>query len=255
MSLRWILLALSTPWLVACQMATVSVQEVVEESVPLDGGGRMVLENVNGNVEVTTWDRDEVHVEATKTASALSESDAEKALEKISVEIDRSAGLVKIGVARPKSSNWLFGGASTGVHFQISVPASAEIDLKTTNGRLKIAETRGEVHARSVNGRIDLREVRGPAEARAVNGSIRAEMVAFGDGSDLKLTTTNGSIKVSLPSDARAYLDALTTNGAIRSDLEVDGEHGRRRWRGQINGGGGQLSLRTTNGSIRLDAS
>jgi DUF4097 and DUF4098 domain-containing protein YvlB len=57
-----------------------------------------------------------------------------------------------------------------------------------------------------------------------------------------------------VPATFRANLDASTTNGSIRSDLPVtvSGQINRRSLRGALNGGGPELELETTNGSIQI---
>ena len=166
-----------------------------------------------------------------------------------------------IEIDRPRDSGgglfgWIFGSsADFKVHFKITAPATAELDIETVNGHLQIAGSQARVLARSINGRLDLERLAGPVEARTTNGAIRADLSAFTTDGDVRLSTTNGSITVTLPADARADVDARTTNGSIRSDLPVTtlGSHGRKHLRGKINGGGGRLDLRTTNGSIRIE--
>jgi hypothetical protein len=48
-------------------------------------------------------------------------------------------------------------------------------------------------------------------------------------------------------------VDAATTNGGIDSDFDLAGGESRRnRLTGDINGGGGTLRIRTTNGSVHI---
>ena len=53
--------------------AAVSVQdetEKFEQTYPLSANGRVSVSNVNGSIVVEAWDRNEVHLEATKTAAS-----------------------------------------------------------------------------------------------------------------------------------------------------------------------------------------
>ena len=57
-----------------------------------------------------------------------------------------------------------------------------------------------------------------------------------------------------LPRDARISIDAATTNGRVHTDLPVEGEQpGKRSLKGEVNGGGTTLYLRTTNGGIEIN--
>jgi DUF4097 and DUF4098 domain-containing protein YvlB len=79
--------------------------------------------------------------------------------------------------------------------------------------------------------------------------------MAITAGRAVKIETTNGHITVRLPRTFAGRLDADNTNGSIDSDLPVttSGSHDKHTLRGTINGGGPDLRLRTTNGSIRIE--
>ena len=71
---------------------------------------------------------------------------------------------------------------------------------------------------------------------------------------DMKLRTTNGGISLALPADVQATLSARTTNGSVSTDfpVTVQGTFRKNRLEGDLNGGGANLDLKTTNGSIKI---
>ncbi len=72
-------------------------------------------------------------------------------------------------------------------------------------------------------------------------------------GGDLSLETSNGGVSVRLPRDARFSVDAETSNGGVRSDFPVEGgKQGKRSLKGDINGGGAKLYIRTSNGGVHI---
>jgi DUF4097 and DUF4098 domain-containing protein YvlB len=96
-------------------------------------------------------------------------------------------------------------------------------------------------------------EATGALDGSTTNGSVNAQLTRV-DG-DVNLETTNGSVTLKVPRDIRANLDVSTSNGGIRSDLEVEGgEKGRRHLAGEVNGGGGLVKIRTTNGGVSIEA-
>jgi len=103
---------------------------------------------------------------------------------------------------------------------------------------------------------MELTDVSGRIEVETTNGAIRTELARTGGDQRVDLETTNGSITLALPRDIRATVEASTTNGSIHSDfpIEVQGPSRRERTRAtvHINGGGGLMELRTTNGGIRI---
>ena len=86
------------------------------------------------------------------------------------------------------------------------------------------------------------------------NGSISSKLDRFEDDDRIYLKTTNGSIKLRLPEDAKADVEASTVNGSIHTDfaLTVRGKILKRKLNGRINGGGGRVKLSTVNGSISI---
>jgi DUF4097 and DUF4098 domain-containing protein YvlB len=107
----------------------------------------------------------------------------------------------------------------------------------------------------NTNGHIELVRCAGDLDAETTNGAIRAELAEVNPGKGIRLETTNGRITIALPKSIAARVDASTTNGSIKTDLPVTTTEVRRNTlRGTINGGGGELKLRTTNGSITIEA-
>jgi DUF4097 and DUF4098 domain-containing protein YvlB len=96
----------------------------------------------------------------------------------------------------------------------------------------------------------------GDLAAATTNGSIEAELTAVTPGRGVRLDTTNGSIRARLPRNFAGRIDAANTNGSIESDLPVttSGSQNKHSLHGTMNGGGPELRLRTTNGSIHINA-
>ena len=103
---------------------------------------------------------------------------------------------------------------------------------------------------------MEVTDVTGDTSLHTSNGAIRAELAEVNPGKSIRLETTNGRITVAVPKSVAARVDASTTNGGITTDLPVTTtETGHHTLRGTINGGGSaELRLRTTNGSITIEA-
>jgi DUF4097 and DUF4098 domain-containing protein YvlB len=126
---------------------------------------------------------------------------------------------------------------------------------QSTNGSVKIKDIEGDAIARSTNGSVELLDIAGSVQASTTNGSVKTEIISAKLEKDCHLSTTNGSISVSLPADISVDIDARTTNGKVRVHLPVtiQGEINRRRLQGKINQGGPLLRVRTTNGNITVE--
>lgn len=140
------------------------------------------------------------------------------------------------------------------VKFTAKVPRGVDLAAKTVNGGIEARSIDGNVRASTVNGGVVLSSA-GSAKAQTVNGDVRAT-VGRAEG-PLSFQTVNGSITVELPDDAAADVSAQTVHGQIDTDfpITVQGRFGMRNAKGEIGGGGPELSLQTVNGSISLKKS
>ena len=267
------LLTLLLAFLAASAWASDTVTEDFEETVGVHADGRVSLSNTNGHVRVETWNRDEVLVAATKKAKARDEDDAWEVLRDIRIEITQNGGDVTIDTDLPRSKNGWFGGStSASVEYDIKVPATVSLRLKSTNGHIEIEDVGGDVEAtttnggirardlggrleaESTNGKIEALGVAGTVDAETTNGGIRAEITGSSLADDMRLSTTNGSVELRLAPGLAARIDARSGNGSVRSDLPVAGSvrEKRNELSGDLNGGGPTIRIRTSNGGIRL---
>ncbi len=245
--------------------------EEFERTLNVDPRGRIDIETVNGSIEIESWNRDEVEIVAVKEARASTSSAARELLAETEIVIDDRNGL-EIRVERPRHGFGRRGNIS--VNFTLRVPSEAAIvaettngnvsieglvrsaDINTTNGSVKLEEVGGDTQVITTNGSVTAMGVRGHFEGRTTNGSITAELLADSLDEDMRLTTTNGSISLSLPSDLSASIAARAGNGRVINEL--DGQvraSGRNSLELDMAGGGPRIDLRTTNGRIKLTPS
>jgi len=128
------------------------------------------------------------------------------------------------------------------------------VTVRTSGGGIDSVNTHGSLSLRTSGGSISIDEHQGNVDGRTSGGSIRATLVSQPEG-DSTLTTSGGSISVIVPADIAANIDASTSGGSVRSDLPVtvQGEMDRNRLVGKLNGGGPELRLHTSGGSIRIN--
>ena len=131
-----------------------------------------------------------------------------------------------------------------------------DVTLHTGDGNIDVAGIDGSLSAETgdgrvrVNGRFDVLDLRtgdGGIEAKAAEGS-KLE-------SNWRLNTGDGNLTLRLPVTIAANVELETNDGSIDFDMPVtvSGRQGKREVHGQINGGGKLLSLKTGDGSIRLE--
>ena len=130
-----------------------------------------------------------------------------------------------------------------------------DLKIENTNGAIEASDVRGSHRIETTNGHIKLARCAGDVDAETTNGSIEAELTTVNTGRGMRLETTNGHITTSLPRTFAARINAANTNGSIETDLPITtvGSHDKHSLVGTVNGGGPELRLRTTNGSIHIE--
>lgn len=125
------------------------------------------------------------------------------------------------------------------------------VDVETSGGNIHIDRAGGEVRAETSGGNITVDEVGGTIDARTSGGNISANITRQPAG-DCRLSTSAGTISVTLAAGIGVDIDASTSIGGVSSDFDVDGRVTRNSISGSINGGGPELHLRTSAGRIRI---
>jgi DUF4097 and DUF4098 domain-containing protein YvlB len=216
-----------------------------DKTYPLEPGGSVELQNVNGSVELSGWDRNEVQVRAVKTARR-NEAD----LTRVTIEVAAKPSAVAVMTRYPQDQ-----GVEVAVDYAIRVPHGARLKLiSTVNGAVRISGVENAGELRTVNGDIEVYDSAGPVTAHATNGNVHLELHRFNDTGAASAETTNGSIVLAIPFGTRADLEARSMNGDFWSELPLSLESSLwpREVRGKIGGGGGSIRLRTVNGGIRV---
>jgi DUF4097 and DUF4098 domain-containing protein YvlB len=232
-----------------------SYTEEFHKVYPLAAQGRFEIENINGPVHITGWDRPEVKVDAVKSAWS------KERLAEAKIEVEASQDRISIRTEYPHHDNTFnFGDDDehnnpARVEYTISVPRQANLDeIKLVNGRLDIQDVTGEVRASCVNGRIEARNLQGRASLNTVNGSLVANVAQL-PSSGLKLSSVNGKLHVTLPSDTSAEVEASTVSGNISNDFGLTAirhQYVGHSLHGQLGGGGALVKLSNVNGTIEI---
>jgi DUF4097 and DUF4098 domain-containing protein YvlB len=235
--------------LLALLLATSSQAQVTQDfhrTVPLSATGRVSLDNVNGNVEITGWDRNEVQIDAVKKARD------QQRLDEARIEVNAGGDSVEIKTRYPQGHT---NNNPASVHYQLHVPQNARLDhIDLVNGSLTVQKVSGEVVANLVNGRLQVDDLAGRADLSTINGGIEATYASLNNVREIRLKSVNGSIELGLPDAPNADVKASTVSGGIRSDfpLEVHGGYAGKDLTGKLGGGGTSIPLSNVNGSIRI---
>lgn len=240
-------------------VAEASQTETFDRTVNLQPGGTVELDNVNGRIMISAWDQPQVRIHAVKKIQNESDRDASALLKQLRIDIRQSGSTLRIETITPKNEgndffDFLFGNhVNASVEYELTVPRSISLNVDNTNGSITATELSGEIDVETTNGRIEVVRCSGSVDAETTNGSITVELVQVRSGRPMRFETTNGRINLSVPSNMAADIDASTTNGRIESEIPITTTRfSKRTLRGSLNGGGTDITLRTTNGGISI---
>ena len=120
-------------------LTAVAVQQT-DTVVAVDPGARLVIESFRGEVTIETWDRDEMRVAGDHSRRTF-------------VEIDQSRSAVRL-----RADAW---GGPAQVDYELTIPASMDIEIRGTFVSADIDGVEGEVRVFTTNGDITVRGGRG----------------------------------------------------------------------------------------------
>lgn len=145
-----------------------------------------------------------------------------------------------------------FEGHTSGGEVRIESMVGA-VNAHTSGGNVLVSKVKGDVDASTSGGDVRVVGVDGRIRAGTSGGSVRCELTGANRG--IQATTSGGSVWLTLPKDAKGTLDAQSSGGSISSDFPIS----TTRWtahhlNGEINGGGEEIYLRSSGGTITLSS-
>ena len=226
--------------------------EEFHQTYSLAPDGRVELDNINGAVHISTWDKDEVKLDAVKYAYS------KERLDEARIDVDSDKNHLSIRTEYPdhnQTFNWGSHNNPAEVEYTLIVPRSARLDeIKLINGSLDITGTAGDVHASCINGRLEAHGISGRAELSTINGRLEVKYDQL-SGSSIDLKSVNGSLALTIPSDSKAEIEASTVSGGIENDFGLHVNHHNfvgHDLRGELGSGGPHIRLENVNGRIEI---
>ena len=274
--------------LATAALAALAPLQQVDTTFPVRAGQRLVVDGFGGDIDVKSWGKNVVRVEADPGPRTR-------------LEIETTGSAVNLrteGRRGPPSSTdltitvpaWM-GLDLSGVNSSVKVAGvRAPITVETVQGDVEVEGGEGNVSLRSVQGEVTLKGAKGRIDVHSVNedvsvtdasGEITAETVngeivlervnassltattVNGDvgydgpirtGGQYNLSSHNGDVTIAMPPSASAMVTVSTYSGEFESDFPITLRETRkgRRFSFTLGGGSAQVSLESFQGTIRL---
>jgi len=194
-----------------------------------EGTKKVSVNNVVGLITVNGYTGKTVKLTVYKTITARSESNYNRALEEVQLDITENGNVIDIYVDGPfrckdKTLNyrgWRHYGYEVKFDFELQVPFNTDLCLKTVNdGEIAVKDVNGQFDVKNINSGIDMTGIKGFGNAHAVNGDVT---VQFNENPKdyCYFGSINGEIKVYFQTPLSADFRLKTFNGDVYSDYEV----------------------------------
>lgn len=176
----------------------------------------------------------------------------------IDLEISENNNVVSIS-----SQSW-----NSKISVEVEVPSGFDMQVSAHNdGDLMISNIQGELELTNYNGEITALNISGSVIATTYNGEIKVTFDKVKDNTPMSYSTYNGDIDISLPATVKASIKMKTERGEIFTDFDAtikssgpvqkkDARPGVYKvtideWnRGDLNGGGAEITMKNYNGDI-----
>ncbi len=203
-------------------------------------GGKLLIQGVNGEISVASWQKAEVEITERATLSVFTRNEAEAIAKRIENAYQQQGNSIilrgeNISQARARQ-------------FTIFVPVEFNLDIATIGGDVSIRSFIGDVHVRTSGGDILMENVAGTIHVTTSGGDLTFHQLS----GQVRAVTSGGDVVLQkMVGEAD-----ITTSGG---DISVD--HASNRISVSTSGGDialnrleGSVTARTSGGSIRLSA-
>ncbi|MEX2262051.1 MAG: DUF4097 family beta strand repeat-containing protein [Bryobacteraceae bacterium] len=221
-------------------MAAVGVEDRMTRTIPVQPGGRIVLQVDNGSIEVRTADTPNIELEVFRRVEAGSQEESARILAEYELTVEQTGNEVSVRGAYKEGGRREYGRYLRKHHYVVIAPREFNVDLTTSGGSISVGDLKGEVRGRTSGGSLQFGRVTGPIWGRTSGGSITLE----GTEGNADVRTSGGSIRIG---EVRGEVAAHTSGGSIRVG----------RVSGKVNAvtSGGSIEVKEAGGAVDASTS
>lgn len=189
-----------------------------DKTFPIAPGNDFKLDASAGDIIISSWNKNEVHVKVLGT---------DKAKEKVEFNFNESSDKIEVEAKYDWSLFMMIKGVK--LKFEIQVPKEFNVNVVTSGGDIKLQGVKGRADVKTSGGDINLSDLNGDVEVSTSGGDIvfnntNGELNFSTSGGDIKGNKFSGKLEVStsggdinlIGSDTK--IEASTSGGNISLD-------------------------------------
>jgi hypothetical protein len=275
---KWVAILAGLFFLMGFYAAEATAKETYEEkfekTVSLAKDGKVNLKNITGSIDVKSWNKGEVKIDAVKISRASTLAQAKENAQIIKIVVEKEGDTLRIKTEYPDEGK-MFRRRSlnVSVKYSLVIPEKASIrvssvtgsvDLEKIGGAVKVDIVTGGIAVRkadkgvdceTVTGRINLQNITGDAFMETVTGRITASQIK----GSIKANVVTGRIELREVSEA-SVVDGNTVTGGVIYEGKINpaGRYTLKTHTGRIemilpSDSGFDLEAKTFSGRIETD--
>ncbi len=221
----------------------VKYEEKFEKTESVARDGKVEVKNLSGVVEVKTWDKNEVKIDALKVARASDMEKAKENAQKVKIEVTKENGILRIESVYPKPS---VKGLNVSIDYYVTIPSAASIEARSASGDVTLENIGGKAAAETASGDVRIAGARSGARGETMSGDVIVTNIENG----VYCRTASGEVEAKNVS-GNAELNCVSgdvTAESIRGDVEAETVSGSVRMMGIS--GANVVKGKTMSGSV-----
>lgn len=201
-------------------------EEKFEKTVSLAKDGKVSLANITGSIDVKSWNRGEVKINALKISKASTLSEAKENANSVKIVVEKEGNTLWIKTEYPEERKiWRRKSLNVSVNYSLVIPAKASAKIDSVTGDVDLEEIGGAAKVEVVTGNANLEKNGGAVKVEVVTGGIVVKKADKG----VDCETVTGKIEVqNITGDA--FLKTITgkvTASQIKGSIKVNVVTGR----------------------------
>lgn len=249
-------------------------EEKFEKTVSLAKDGEVILKNVSGDIEVKSWDKSEVKIDALKVSKASTLTEAKENVKKVEIVVKKEGKTLRVETKYPENRGiWRKKSLNVSVNYRLWIPSKASVKINSVSGDVSLEEIGGTakvnvvsgdvgvkkadkgVDCETVSGDLEIQGVTGDAYLKSVSGDIIGERIK----GSIKAEVVSGEIELREVSEAKV-VEGKTISGSViyQGKINRDGRYDLNSHSGDINmtlpsDSSFELEAKTFSGKIESD--
>jgi hypothetical protein len=220
-------------------------------TLDLESGGAVLLDNADGDIEISGWEEEEVDVVAYRRRDLPPEAGLYFLSGRFSfadIQMQKIGETINIKTAQEGS-----GGKGSIVDYVLKVPRSVRLD-RVGNGRgdILISGLYGQAVVEAKKGRVAIGNYSGSLDVRVENGSVEAELLDLRPEDSVRIKVDRGDIVLYLEPRIAARFSLEALSGNISSEIDLSQPLPAQKVTATTGDGGVVLELTALQGDIKI---